>query len=276
MARLMISLYIAAAVAVAVQSLHLIWIGGAGTAWGALLASLPAVLYFARIMVFRDLPRTSEDLPWLISLAGVGLAVSPLGVIVHDEGPHGLIITGVMVAGVLWYVYGYSALDRSGAKFSVGSLLPDFELRDMEGLPVASSGFRGGTHLFLFYRGNWCPFCVAQIKELANGYQELADAGVTVVLVSTQPMHKIKALAEDFHVPMVFLQDLDGDASERLGLEHAGGTPLGLEVLGYEADTTLPTVIITDAIGAVRWANQTDNYRVRPEPATFLEVVKEM
>jgi peroxiredoxin len=276
MNRFLISLYLAAVVAVSVQAIHLIWVSGAATAWGALLASLPVALYFWRILVFKDLARTSEYLPWLVSLAGVGVAVAAFGVIVHDEGPHGLVITGVMVAGVIWYVYGYSVLDRSRAKFSVGSMLPDFELRDMDGLPVASAGFRGGTHLFMFYRGNWCPFCMAQIKELAANYQALADAGVTVVLVSTQPMRKIEALAEQFHVPMVFLQDLDGDAAERLGIQHVGGTPLGMEVFGYEADTIMPTVIVTDAIGVVRWADQTDLYRVRPEPAALLKVVKEL
>jgi len=274
MNRFLISLYVAATVLVGIQAIHLIAVSGAGTAWGALLASLPPALYFWRIMVFRDLPRTSEYLPWLISLAGVGLAVAAFGVIAHDEGPHGLVITAVMAAGVVWYVYVYSSLDRSGARFAVGQVLPDFELRDMDGMPVASSGFRGGTHLFMFYRGNWCPFCVAQIKELADGYRELADAGVTVVLVSNQPMHKIAALAAEFHIPMVFLEDMDGDASERLGLKHRGGTPLGMEVLGYGSDTVLPTIIVTDAAGTVRWAHETDNYRLRPEPEVFLQVVR--
>jgi peroxiredoxin len=273
MNRFLITLYLVATIAVSIQAIILIVSAGFGTAWGALLASLPAALYFWRILVFKDLPRTSEYLPWLVSLAGLGLAVSAFGVIVHAEGPHGLVITGVMVAAVIWYVYGYSILDRSRTRFKVGALLPDFELRDMDGLPVASAGFRGGTHLFMFYRGNWCPFCVAQIRELAAGYQALADAGVTVVLVSTQPMRKIEALAEQFHVPMVFLQDLDGDAAERLGVRHLGGTPFGMEVFGYEADTAMPTVIVTDGMGMVRWAHVTDNYRLRPDPAEMLEVV---
>ena len=273
MARILISLYVAATIAVSVQALILIVSAGDGTAWGALFASLPAALYFWRILVFKDLPRTSEYLPWLVSLAGVGLAISAFGVIVHEEGPHGLVITGAMVGAAIWYVYGYSVLDRSRSRIKVGSVLPDFELRDMDGLPVASAGFRGGTHLLMFYRGNWCPFCVGQIRELAAGYQALADAGVTVVLVSTQPMRKIESLAAQFHVPMVFLQDLDGDASERLGIRHLGGTPFGMEVLGYDADTAMPTVIITDGMGMVRWADLTDNYRLRPEPAEMLEVV---
>jgi len=34
-----------------------------------------------------------------------------------------------------------------------------------------------------------------------------------------------------------------------------------------------PTAIVTDAEGLILLADQTDNYRVRPDPATFVEVL---
>jgi hypothetical protein len=43
-----------------------------------------------------------------------------------------------------------------------------------------------------------------------------------------------------------------------------------MEPLGYEADSVLPTVLITDPYGTIIFADLTDNYRVRPEPSTFL------
>ncbi len=39
------------------------------------------------------------------------------------------------------------------------------------------------------------------------------------------------------------------------------------------SETVLPTVIITGTDGAVLWTHLTDNYRIRPEPSTFLEVL---
>ena len=35
----------------------------------------------------------------------------------------------------------------------------------------------------------------------------------------------------------------------------------------------MPTVIITDAERRIIFTHQTDNYRVRPEPATFLRAL---
>ena len=48
-----------------------------------------------------------------------------------------------------------------------------------------------------------------------------------------------------------------------------------MELLGYDPDTVLPTVIITDASGKIIFVDLTDNYRVRPEPETFIQVLKE-
>jgi hypothetical protein len=48
-----------------------------------------------------------------------------------------------------------------------------------------------------------------------------------------------------------------------------------MQVLGYDSETVLPTVIITAAGGKILWSHQTDNYRVRPEPALYLKVLRE-
>ena len=66
--------------------------------------------------------------------------------------------------------------------------------------------------------------------------------------------------------------DEDNQAARILGIEALQGTPKGLEVLGYESDTVLPTAILTNQQGEVIYTDQTDNYRVRPEPETFIEV----
>jgi hypothetical protein len=51
------------------------------------------------------------------------------------------------------------------------------------------------------------------------------------------------------------------------------GLPFGMQLLGYDSDTVMPTVIITDDEGKIIFADLTDNYRVRPEPETFMRVL---
>jgi peroxiredoxin len=126
----------------------------------------------------------------------------------------------------------------------------------------------------LFYRGNWCPFCTAQIEELAGAYRQLEESGVKIILISPQPAGKNQALASRFDIPLVFLRDPDNAAARQLGILHKWGTPLGLQLLGYGSDTVMPTVILTDASGHIVYSDQTDNYRVRPEPEVFAEILE--
>ncbi len=49
-----------------------------------------------------------------------------------------------------------------------------------------------------------------------------------------------------------------------------------MSVFGYDSATVFPTVIVLDAKGVVRWIDQTDNYRVRPEPDTFVPLLQRL
>jgi len=177
---------------------------------------------------------------------------------------------GITLLAWLVYLRWYSVFHERDAKaLSVGSPLPEFQLESLEGHTVSSESFKAKPHLLLFYRGNWCPFCTAQIEELAAAYQRLENSGVSVVLISSQSLKKNQQLASQFDVPMIFLRDRDNTAAQQLGIGHKWGTPMGLQLLGYTSDTVLPTVILTNSEGNIVFSDQTDNYRVRPEPETF-------
>ena len=92
-------------------------------------------------------------------------------------------------------------------------------------------------------------------------------------MIARQPEENTRALAERFDVPIRFCVDPDGRVARKLGIEHLGGVPFMMDALGYEADSVLPTVLIVDPSGTIIFADLTDNYRVRPEPSTFLAAI---
>ena len=172
-------------------------------------------------------------------------------------------------------MYWYSRLGRAeSAALRVGARLPEMVLTDVNGRAVdAAKHYAGSAVLMMFFRGNWCPLCMAQVRDVAKAYRALADRGVRVALVSPQPHDDTRALAARFDVPMDFWVDPAAQTARALGIVHEGGLPAGLEVFGYDTDTVLPTVVLADASGTVVFADQTDNYRVRPEPEVFLAVL---
>ena len=110
---------------------------------------------------------------------------------------------------------------------------------------------------------------MAQVREIADQYRALEQRGVEVFLISPQPEANTVALAKRFQVPIRFCVDPDRQLARQLGIEHLGGTPFLMGALGYDADSVLPTVVITDPNRTIIFADLTDNYRVRPEPSTF-------
>jgi len=241
---------------------------------GAGISVLFPVLFYFRSYAF---PRPRTGRLWLISsLVLFGFVVTLYPFIVNPGEIENTPIWLSAFSYTLWilYIYWYSSFNRKVSKhLKQGEMLPGFQLKTLDGKVIESLGFRGKKSLFLFYRGNWCPFCMAQINEIVENYKKLAQRGVEVYIVSSQPQEFTRKLSAKHKVPFHFLMDPDNQAAKELGILHKKGTPAGLNVFGYHNDTAFPTVVICNEEGKVIFAHETNNYRFRPEPDLFLKVL---
>jgi peroxiredoxin len=270
-----ISLYLTYASIVAAFAIYKVFEHGYSHLWfGVMLTSFPISALIAFWMVRQKTARTGSKLSIIYGLGIIGLALVLFPVTGGPQElglPHYLAILGF--GFFLTYIYWYSNLGRTPSKYlEHGNRLPVFEAIDVHGKKVSSVIFNGKPALYLFFRGNWCPLCMAQVKEVVAAYQRLADQGVEVVLISPQPEMQTRKLAAKFEVPFHFLTDKGCKAARVLGINSPNGLPFGLQILGYDSDTVLPTVIAVNADGEIIFADQTDNYRVRPEPEVFLKI----
>jgi len=251
--------------------------GGHGLAWvGVLLASGPMLARILTMMVLKNTARTSGRFPLINGMGAAGVALTLISSIAMSGPLFAVVLAALSWLGFLAYAYWYSSFGgRSGSPaLGIGRKLPAVTFRNLEGAEVSTTDLIGQTTVFLFYRGNWCPLCMAQIKEIAAQYRQLADMGVRVALVSPQPATHSVALARQHDVPFEFLSDPDCQAARVLGIVHDGGLPAGMQMFGYDSDTVLPTMLVTNAAGELVWKDETDNYRVRPEPQTLMDVLR--
>ncbi len=243
--------------------------------FGVLLTTAPILIVFSRLMMFRRTARTSARLPLINLAAAIGFGITVKAAILG----HGLLfplLGAVGWAGLVLYIRWYSKLDRvESPLLKPGAELPGLVLKDTNLIPVQSDELTDKPTLWLFYRGNWCPLCMAQIKELAGKHREFENRGVRVVLVSPQPVTHTASLSDNHPVGFDFLVDEGNRAARILGISDPHGVPMGMQMLGYASETVLPTVIITAPGGKVLWTDQTENYRVRPEPDTYLAVLSQ-
>jgi peroxiredoxin len=248
---------------------------GAASPWlGTAVACAAPVLFFASVFTL-PIARTSPNLHVVLGAGVAGTVLS--AVLGTDSAPMATVVAmTVGVVGTLLYVYWYSRFDApTDCPLQEGFRLPEFALVE-HGREVASKDLLGKPALWIFYRGNWCPLCVAQIGEICAQYHDLARRGIEVFLVSPQPEENTAALAARCNAPMRYLTDRGNRAAAALGILIKAGIPAGLQALGYDSDTPRPTVFITDRDGTIAYCDLTDNYRVRPEPAQYLPVLEQL
>jgi len=241
----------------------------AGWALIAAVHALPGI-YFANGFL-RPKARNSPDLAGLQLLTAAGALAAWRFSRRHRAAAA---LAGAEVLAWLTYVRWYSRFGREpSAALAVGATLPD-DVRFVEHGrgPIAAADLRGRPTVLLFYRGNWCPLCMAQVGEIADRWREIESLGAQVALVSPQDERHTRALADRHEVAFRYLRDDGLAAARRLGIANPDGTPAGM--VGYEGDTVLPTVVVTDADGRIVYTDQTDNYRVRPTPETVLAALR--
>jgi len=241
---------------------------------GQFLVSFTISFLFIKAMTLHNTPRTSANLWFRTFIIFIGLLINLYGIKSQNLKIDYALPSAFLLLGWLAYVFWYSKFGkRSSSILQTGKILPNFNLEDINHKKVNTSTFKGNPNIFMFYRGNWCPLCMAQIKEIAGQYQELEKRGVNLNLISPQPHRFTKGLAKKYSVNFNFLVDVNNKAAKKLGIFHKNGLPFGMQVLGYDSNTVMPTVIVTDKNGKILFADLTDNYRVRPEPDTFFKVL---
>ena len=246
---------------------------------GTLLAvGLPAGFFVYAIanLVIMTMPRATLGVRLITMGTAAGAAIALYGSLTSDN-VHALTLAYALIGFFGWVAYDrwYSYQgSRMNSRLTTGQELPLFDVEDENGEAVNSGSFRGKPTLLIFYRGNWCPFCMSQIKEIASRYRELTDKGARIALISPQPHKFVRNLAKRFDVPFTYLVDVGNRAARRLDIAAIGGLPASMELFGYPVDTVRPTAIITDKDGKIIYADLTSDYRVRPEPDAFLRVLE--
>jgi peroxiredoxin len=180
-------------------------------------------------------------------------------------------------------------LDEAGVPVGVsapGAPMPDGELLDVRGAATSLAQVRAGRPaVVVFYRGAWCPYCNIALRtyqaELAPA---LADRGVVMIAVSPQKPDGSLSTAETNKLTYAVVSDPGNQLASALGIltepspeAAAAAQKVGLDVAEHNADGGLtlpmPTAVIVDATGVIRWIDVHPNYTTRSEVPDILAAV---
>jgi len=167
-----------------------------------------------------------------------------------------------------------------------GSRLPDGELLDVAGEPATLAETLGGKPaVIVFYRGGWCPYCNIALRTYqAQLVPALAERGIGLVAISPQVPDGSLSTKETKELTFTVLSDPGNQIARQLGIltapsdgTRAAQLQLGLDLTQVNADGTtglpMPTVVIADADGVIRWIDVHLDYTTRTEPGQILQAV---
>lgn len=99
----------------------------------------------------------------------------------------------------------------------VGTKVKDFTLKDGYGKTHSLSDYKGKKVVIYFYPQDNTPGCTTQACSFRDIYQNLTDANVVLLGISTDSPESHKNFIEQFDLPFVLLSDIDKTVSTYFG-----------------------------------------------------------
>ncbi len=125
----------------------------------------------------------------------------------------------------------------------VGEPAPDLALTDTHGSPVRLADLRGTPALLVFVPFAFSRLCTGELCELRDHLEDFRMAGVRLLVISCDPVHALRAWAEQEGYTFDLLSDFwpHGAAASAYG------------VFDAERGRAVRGSVLLDADGVVRW-----------------------
>jgi len=178
--------------------------------------------------------------------------------------------------------------DRA-AFVKAGDTVAPFTLTEVdEGELTLRALLQSGPAVLIFFRFAGCPACnIALPYYNQNLAPQLAALGATLVGVSPQIPERLRDIKDRHVLSFRIATDRDNALARRFGVLYEydepsrrasleSGSPIG-EVTGTGTfELPMPTVVVIDGRGVVRFADVSPDWLVRTEPSVIIDAVRDI
>jgi peroxiredoxin len=197
-----------------------------------------------------------------------------------------LLLAAVLAVAPAVYADGFAASPSEIRPLLVGATAPDSPLRGMDGKPVTlKTALAGKPGVVIFYRGGWCPFCNAHLKEIKDAQAALTKLGyITLALTPDRPEELSKTSAKHT-LPYALLSDSTAAAAQAFGVAYRVDAQTQKMLSGYGVDLKrssgesgdwlpVPAVFLVGRDGTVKFVYANPDYKVRLKAPVLLAAAK--
>lgn len=105
---------------------------------------------------------------------------------------------------------------------AVGTVAPDFTVKDTNGNTVKLSDFKGKTVVLYFYPKDDTPGCTKEAQGFRDSYPEYQGKDMVVLGVSTDDEASHQKFTEKYGLPFQLLADVDGAITKAYDVDGGG------------------------------------------------------
>jgi peroxiredoxin len=168
----------------------------------------------------------------------------------------------------------------------LNSKAPDFKLKDQSGIEVSLKELRKkGQTVVIFYRGNWCPYCSRQLKNLNDSLALIIAKGAQLVAITPEASAGIDSTVAKTGAVFPILYDEGGKMATayQVSFKVDDRTVSRYKMSGIDllknnnqkqAVLPVPAVYIINTEGSITYRYFDENYKKRVSVAEILKNIK--
>jgi peroxiredoxin len=182
------------------------------------------------------------------------------------------------------------ALEATGAAekiLPVGAQGPEFELTDSNGSLIRSTDVLSrGPLVVLFFRGRWCPYCIATVEAWQRFLPEMQKHHASLLAISPQIIKQNNLMAEQHRLSFPLLSDPGNRVAKQFGVAYQLPQDLqelnrrifvNLEFINGDKswELPMPATFLIPPDQQILFAEAHPDYTQRTEPQRVLDLLVE-
>jgi len=180
--------------------------------------------------------------------------------------------------------FGLQVLAQSGLKKDTQA--PLFTARDNSGklLDLKALLKSHKAVVLFFYRGQWCPYCNKQIKQLQDSLQLLTGKGAYVIGVTPETDENINKTVDKTHASFSIIQDKGYAIMKAYDVNYTVDDALNTKLKSYGIDLEknngnadhvlpVPATYVINPSGKIIYVHFDKDYTKRPSVSSILAVL---
>ena len=236
--------------------------------WSAMLGHAFPIGWFLYTYLFRLVNQSFGSLLVTVSTGVCFLIAFGQYFVIGDVELTPVVLLAISLIG--WLIYhSWQVKLNTQVELKVGDAFPIDLINRHPGIKSTDE-----NKLFVFHRGNWCPFCVDQLQGM-NDQNQLQDKHkVKLYSIANQSDSKKNLLSRKL-AGIEHINDENLELAKSLGILHKNALPFGLQVLGFETNLIKPISVLVSKQNEVIAIHTTKDYRQRPNLEFFLRYLSE-